>query len=202
MKKYLIIKRAFDILIAYIFLLFSYIPMLIIAIIIKISDGGPVIFKQIRIGLDSRPFVCYKFRTMSVDAPSDLSTREFVDAKKYVTKFGAFLRRTSLDEIPQLLNVLAGDMSLIGPRPLIPNEKHVHSMRRKLGVYSIRPGISGLAQVSGRDELDDFLKIECDAMYADNVSFKTDLDIALKTVINIFKREGIADKGESVIDTP
>ncbi len=200
MKKYLILKRIFDIFISYIFLLFSYIPMLVIAIIIKISDGGPIIFKQIRIGLDSRPFVCYKFRTMTLDAPSDVSTKEFTDAKKYVTKFGAFLRRTSLDELPQLLNVLAGDMSLIGPRPLIPNEKDVHSMRRRLGVYTIRPGISGLAQVSGRDELEDILKIECDAMYVDNLSFKTDLDIAFKTIVNIFKSEGISDKGESAVD--
>lgn len=201
MKKYLILKRVFDIIIAYIFLLFSYLPMTIIALIIKISDGGPVIFKQIRIGLDSRPFVCYKFRTMSVNAPSDISTKEFKNAKKYVTKFGAFLRRTSLDELPQLLNVLAGDMSLIGPRPLIPNEKYVHSMRKRLGVYRIRPGISGLAQVSGRDELDDNLKIECDAMYADNISFATDLGIALKTLLNVFKRVGICDKEESAVDT-
>jgi len=201
MKKYLILKRIFDVLISYIFLIFSYFPMLVIALIIKISDGGPVIFKQIRIGLNLRPFVCYKFRTMTIDAPSDISTKDFRDAKRYVTKFGAFLRRTSLDELPQLLNVLAGDMSLIGPRPLIPNEKNVHEMRKRLGVYAVRPGISGLAQVSGRDELDDILKIECDAMYADNLSFKTDLGIAFKTVVNVLKREGISDKGESVIDT-
>lgn len=202
MKKYLIFKRIFDILAAYIFLLFCYFPMLIIAIIIKMSDGGPVIFKQMRIGLDSRPFICYKFRTMATNAPSNLSTKEFVDADKYVTKFGAFLRKTSLDELPQLLNVLAGDMSLIGPRPLIPNEKFVHSVRRKLGVYTVRPGISGLAQVSGRDELDDILKIECDAMYVDNVSLKNDLSIAIKTVVNIFNRKGFSDTTESVVDTP
>ncbi len=182
MKKYRYLKRFFDIIIAYFLLLILYIPMLIIAILIYFFDGSPVIFKQIRVGKNKKKFICYKFKTMRNDAPRNLSTEEFTDAQKYITPIGAFLRKTSLDELPQLLNVLAGDMSLVGPRPLIPEEKEMHKIRNSHGAYSVRPGITGLAQVCGRDNLTDARKAECDILYARNMNLLTDAKIIVQTI--------------------
>lgn len=196
--KYVFLKRFFDVSISYILLLICYIPMIIIALMIKISDGGPVIFKQTRVGKNGRLFVCYKFRTMRCDAPREVPTKDFLNADEYITSLGGFLRRTSLDELPQLFNVLAGEMSLVGPRPLIPSEKDMHVLRKKLGVYSARPGITGLAQVCGRDRLDDFRKAECDSIYVENMSFVCDLNILLTTVTGVIKKDGINDFGKTV----
>ena len=199
MNNYKFAKRFFDIIITYFLLLLAYFPMLIIALLIYAIDGGPIIFKQIRIGKDGQPFVCYKFRTMHTSAPQNLSTEEFKNASKYITKTGAFLRRTSLDELPQLLNVLAGEMSIIGPRPLIPSEKQLHSARMKLGVYKTRPGITGLAQICGRDRLSDARKLECDIVYTENMCLINDLKILNKTVSKIIKGDGV--KGVTLLDT-
>ena len=197
-SKYVILKRFFDIIIAYLLLLICYIPMIIIALLIKITDSGPVIFRQTRVGKNGRCFVCYKFRTMRCDAPSELSTKEFLNASEYITSFGAFLRRTSLDELPQLFNVLAGDMSIVGPRPLIPNEKEMHVLRKELGVYNARPGITGLAQVCGRDNLEDIRKAECDAIYVTNMCLICDLNIMLSTVKGVIRKDGINDPSKTV----
>lgn len=191
---YRIIKRIIDILLAYFLLFLLYPLMLIIALCIKLYDGEYVIFKQRRVGLDGKPFVCYKFRTMRIDAPSNLSTTEFKDASSYITPIGAFLRKTSLDELPQLINVLCGQMSLIGPRPLILNEREMHKIRMDHGAYSLRPGITGLAQICGRDELDDRRKILCDIIYTQGVSFKTDAYILFLTVGKVINGEGIKCK--------
>lgn len=185
-------KRLLDILTAYLMLIVAYIPMILIAITIKLTSKGNVIFKQKRVGIDGRIFICYKFRTMQSDAPSELSTAEFSDAHKYITPFGRFLRRTSLDELPQLFNVLCGDMSLVGPRPLIPKEKAVHLRRAELGVYSVRPGITGLAQVSGRDMLCDEEKIIYDAEYVKNICLWEDTKIIFRTFKKIFAADDIA----------
>ena len=163
--------------------------MTIIALIIKISDGGPVIFKQIRIGLDSRPFVCYKFRTMSVNAPSDISTKEFKNAKKYVTKFGAFLRRTSLDELPQLFNILKGDMSLVGPRPERPFyvEKFREEIPRYMVKHQVRPGLTGWAQINGyRGDTSIRKRIEHDLYYIENWTLGFDFKIIFLTFFKGF----------------
>ncbi len=190
------VKRICDVLAAYILLLFLYIPMLFIAISIKLTSRGSVIFRQVRVGAGGRLFVCYKFRTMRHDAPSQLSTSEFKDSDKYVTAVGRFLRKTSLDELPQLFNVLGGDMSIVGPRPLILSEKEVHARRTELGVYSIRPGITGLAQVCGRDSLSDADKVRYDAEYADKLSFLTDLKIIFLTFFKVCSCEGVGLSGE------
>ena len=184
-------KRLFDVVAAYIMLMIAYIPMGIIAIAIKLSSDGSVIFKQTRVGIDGRLFVCYKFRTMRSDAPSDLSTAEFSDAESYITPIGRFLRRSSLDELPQLFNVLCGDMSLVGPRPLIPREKEVHKKRAALGVYSVRPGITGLAQISGRDMLCDEEKISYDAKYVQDICLLEDTKIIFKTLKKVFASDDI-----------
>ena len=197
-KNYLLIKRILDIVAAYILLILSYLTMIIIAISIKAEDGGPVIFRQIRVGQNEKRFVCYKFRTMKTSAPSNLSTSEFIDSAEYITRVGAFLRKTSLDELPQLFNVLSGDMSIIGPRPLIPNEREICRIRKAYGVYSVRPGITGLAQICGRDRLNDVRKAECDAIYVENVSFSTDIRILLRTILRVLDKDGNYDKEKTV----
>ena len=195
---YRFFKRLLDVIFAYMLLLMCYLPMILIAILIKIDDGGPVIFKQIRIGMRGKSFVCYKFRTMRTDAPSELSTSEFTNANEYITRIGVFLRKTSLDELPQLFNILIGEMSFVGPRPLIKNEYEIHNARKKYGVYSVRPGLTGLAQVCGRDKLSDLRKAECDAVYVTNMSFVSDLNIMVSTVIKVIKREGNAEYKETI----
>ena len=188
---YLIIKRIIDLFIALFLLIITSIPILLISVVIKLFDKGPVIFKQERIGKNEEKFICYKFRTMRVDAPPDLSTKEFTDSYKYITPIGCFLRRSSLDELPQLFNVLIGNMSIVGPRPLITSEAEMHRMRRKYGVYDLKPGITGLAQVCGRDKLSDKRKAECDAIYAENVSFSVDVKIFFATLLRVIKKEDI-----------
>lgn len=192
-SRYARIKRLFDVVLAYLLLLVLYIPMLFIALLIKLTSEGSVIFRQVRIGADGRSFVCYKFRTMRCDAPSNLSTAEFADAESYVTAVGHFLRRTSLDELPQLFNVLCGEMSLVGPRPLIPEERDMHEGRRELGVYAVRPGMTGLAQIMGRDELGDDQKLRYDAEYVSQIGFITDARIILCTVAKVISAEGIKE---------
>jgi O-antigen biosynthesis protein WbqP len=173
---------------------------LIIALLIKIDSKGPVIFKQVRIGLNGKKFVCYKFRTMRTDAPKNLSTEEFKNSEDFITPIGSFLRRTSLDEIPQLFNVLAGDMSIVGPRPLIPHEKEIHAIRKRFDVYSVRPGITGLAQICGRDRLSDIKKVECDAIYVENISFACDIQIVITTLWRVFSKDGVKDGKKAYLD--
>lgn len=187
---YRFFKRLLDVMFAYTLLLICYIPMILIAIIIKFNDGGPVIFRQVRIGMNGKSFVCYKFRTMRCDAPSELSTAEFTNAHEYITPIGIFLRKTSLDELPQLFNILVGEMSFVGPRPLIKKERQIHNVRNKYGVYKVRPGLTGLAQICGRDNLSDLRKAECDAIYVTNMSFLSDFNIILSTIIKVIKKEG------------
>ena len=132
-------------------------------------------------GRDGEVFTCYKFRTMMVDAPHSTPAKDFFDVEKYVTRVGAFLRRSSLDELPQLFNVFLGKMSLVGPRPLICEEYDVHKMRNEAGIYALRPGLTGLAQVRGRNLLCDSEKIENDMIYLDNVRITLDVKILLMT---------------------
>ncbi len=188
-------KRIFDASAAYILLLFLYIPMMIISVAIKLSSSGTVIFRQVRVGIDGRSFVCYKFRTMRSDAPPNMPTSSFSDADEYITPIGRFLRRTSLDELPQLFNVLAGDMSIVGPRPLIREETDMHLMRHELGADSLRPGITGLAQIRGRDMISDGEKAGYDGEYASDISFAGDIKIIAGTFFKILSAEGVKQVG-------
>lgn len=186
------IKRILDIIFSLIALIVFAIPMLIIAILIKgDSKNEPVLFKQTRIGKDDTPFKIYKFRTMSTNAPHHMATESFVNPEKYITKVGKHLRKLSLDELPQLFNVLKGNMSIIGPRPLIPEEKKVLAMRDEYGASSILPGITGLAQIHGRDEITDENKASYDGKYALNVSFFLDVAIVCKTFFDVIRSKGI-----------
>lgn len=195
------VKRILDFVFSFLLLFFLLLPMLVIAVAIRSDSFGNAIFKQKRMGRGGRVFICYKFRTMYVSAPPDRPAADFSDSEKYVTRVGRFLRRSSLDELPQLFNVLKGDMSLIGPRPLICEEKEIHKRRMDGGIYALRPGITGMAQVSGRNLLCDEDKLRTDAYYLENIKIWLDIKILLKTFSKVIKGEGIrsaeSDKAEN-----
>ena len=163
--------------------------MLVIVVAIRADSEGRAIFKQRRRGRGGREFICYKFRTMYTDAPAYSPAASFEGYERYVTRVGGFLRKTSLDELPQLFNVLKGDMSLVGPRPLICEEEHIHEQRMRAGVYFLRPGITGMAQVNGRKRLDDDEKLRNDRYYLSNVRLGLDFRILCRTFSNAIKRE-------------
>lgn len=160
----------------------------VVALLIKLdSPGEPVIFKQTRVGRGGKPFDLYKFRTLRGDAPHEMSAAEIGSAREYTTRIGELLRRTSLDELPQLYNIFRGDMSIIGPRPLILHETYVHERRQQYGVYSVRPGLTGLAQVNGRKNLTDDTKVWWDWVYVNDMCARTDQIVFWWTVWCILK---------------
>ena len=191
-----IIKRALDLLIACAACIVLLPVCLIIALIIKIDSDGPVLFLQERLGKDGKPFIIYKFRTMRTDAPSDLATRLMPGSGEYITRAGRFLRMTSLDELPQLINIVKGDMSFVGFRPCLANETELHRLRTLSGAYGVRPGITGLSQIRGRDELEPEVKAKLDGIYARHVGFDYDLRILTKTFLYVFYAEGYKEGGE------
>ena len=170
--------------------------MLVISVAIISETRGGAIFRQNRMGKNGEVFVCYKFRTMRTSAPHSIPAKELQDAQKYVTAVGRILRRSSLDELPQLFNVLKGDMSIVGPRPLICEEQEVHKMRKSCGIYSLRPGLTGLAQVNGRNLLCDSEKIENDKLYLDNVRMRLDVKIIFMTIGCVFVGKGISGRNK------
>lgn len=193
LKLYKYVKRIFDILFSAILLILAAIPMLIVAIAIKIEDKGPVIYKSVRMGKDCKPFNTYKFRSMKTN-------RKELDGslshEQMVTKVGKFIRKTSLDELPQLFNILKGEMSFIGPRPWIPAyyEWFTPEQKRRADVL---PGISGLAQVKGRNGINIFKKIEYDLEYVDNMSLKMDIKCIWLTIVTVLKKDNaeISEQG-------
>lgn len=192
-KIYAVVKRLFDILFSFLAIFFLFPLFVFLAFMIRLTSKGSIIFQQERIGQFGKVIKIYKFRTMKSKAPKSKATKDFDDAKEYITKFGRFLRVTSLDEIPQLINVLKGDMSIIGPRPLILDEVFIHKLREKNDVYLIKPGITGLAQINGRDFLDAQDKVNFDTKYLHNMSLKFDLMIFIKSIIVVFKQENSLD---------
>lgn len=168
---------------------------IIVAILVKLTSKGPIFFKQERFGLNSKPFTLYKFRSMTNGAPVKANS-EFDDITSYITTFGMFIRKTSIDELPQLLNVIKGDMSFIGPRPLAKTDEKVLELRRENGADQVRPGISGLAQVNGRNNITDQDKASYDAKYANYINFKLDLLLIFETILSVIKREGVFKSAE------
>ncbi|MGI6078242.1 MAG: sugar transferase [Fastidiosipilaceae bacterium] len=191
-RVYVVFKRLADLLISLLAIILLSPILLIIAIAIRIDSEGKAIFKQKRVGKDGKLFTIYKFRTMSTEAPKDKSTADFKDSKNYITKVGSFLRRTSLDELTQLFNVFKGDMSLVGHRPLIPGEKEIDRFRKDNNIYYLRPGMTGLAQVSGRDDITLTQKMLLDREYLHQASALIDIKILFRTVAVVFKHEGVA----------
>ena len=188
---YSAVKRALDLAFSVPALILAAIPMLIIGLIIRLDAHDSAIFTQTRIGRNGKEFACYKFRTMRGDAPRSMAKKELENADAFITRTGKALRNTSLDELPQLFNIIRGDMSFIGPRPLIPEEKKVHRLRNEYGVYRLRPGISGYAQVHGRDMITDEEKAALDRYYLEHFSLWTDIKILFGTVLKVIKEEDI-----------
>ena len=191
------VKRFLDIFFSVILMIFLSPLMLIISLAIVLETRGGAIFKQNRMGRNGKIFVCYKFRTMKRDAPHSIPAKELADPDKYVTAIGKLLRRSSLDELPQLFNVLKGDMSIVGPRPLICEEKEIHNLRKSAGIYALRPGLTGLAQINGRNLLCDSEKIENDKRYLDNVGMRLDAKIVFMTFGCVFLGIGVTSRNKS-----
>lgn len=188
-----VFKRFFDFVFATLLAILLFPLMGILAVWIKLDSKGPILFKQQRVGKGGKLFTIYKFRSMSDDAPHQMATSEFSSAQSYITRSGRIMRKASLDELPQLFNVIKGEMSFIGPRPLIPKEKEVLELRHANGAEQVLPGITGLAQVRGRDEVIDLKKAEYDSEYCNNISFWLDFKIVLKTILDVFRSRGIHD---------
>jgi O-antigen biosynthesis protein WbqP len=187
------IKRIIDFFLSIVGLLLLSPVFILIAIFIKLDSKGPIFFKQLRLGKDKVEFNIYKFRTMKVDTPSNIPTWLLENPNSRITKFGKFLRKTSLDELPQILNIIKGEMSIIGPRPVIRNEYELFIERDKNGVYKINPGLSGWAQINGRDVIKIKDKAKLDGFYAKNISFSFDAKIFLLTIIKVLKSEGVKE---------
>lgn len=189
------IKRLLDILFSALLLLLLLPLLLLIVVAIHIDSKGSAFFSQKRFGKNRSFFQIYKFRTMRTDTPHDVPTNDLNGATGYITRVGAVLRKTSLDELPQLWNILKGDMSFIGPRPALWNQYDLMAYRDEYGASRIRPGLSGWAQVNGRDALgrDVQKKARYDGEYAANVSFLFDMKCLLKTFVNVFTQEDVAE---------
>lgn len=165
---------------------------LIIAILIKLESKGPIFFKQERIGKENINFIIYKFRSMRTDTP-DVATHLLNNPEVFITKVGKFLRKTSLDELPQLLNIIKGDMLFVGPRPALYNQYDLRDLRNEYNIQTLIPGVTGWAQINGRDELEIPEKVEFDRQYLENRSIMFDIKILILTVIKVFKKEGIVE---------
>ena len=195
---YLTVKRLLDFVLSLIGIVVLMPVFIIIGILIKVDSRGPVIFKQKRYGKNKQPFYIYKFRTMASDAPQNVATKDLNDSKKYITKIGAFLRRTSLDELPQLFNILLGKMTIVGPRPVVLKEENLIIARDLYGANDIKPGITGWAQINGRDLLSIEEKAKLDGYYVENMGFKMDMKCFFKTVKYVLKGEGILEGGDEI----
>ena len=190
---YSFFKRLLDIVLSLTALIVLAPLLLVLALLVKLDSPGPALFKQKRVGRNEKLFDIYKFRSMYTSAPRDVATSELQNAESHITRVGRVLRKTSLDELPQLFNVLKGEMSLIGPRPLVPNEKDIHELRREKGAYRVRPGITGWAQVNGRDCVLPVDKARLDGYYADHMSFGLDVNIIIFSVICVLTARGVRE---------
>lgn len=186
-----VIKRELDLVVSTIAIIILAIPFFIVAILIKCDSKGPVFFRQQRMGKNSIPFKIYKFRSMYEEAPHNQATADLENADNQITRVGRLLRKTSIDELPQFINVFKGEMSIIGPRPVILAEKELIEMRQSNGADKVFPGLTGLAQVHGRDHVPNLQKANYDGMYAAALSFRTDLKITFRTIWYVLLHVGI-----------
>ena len=197
---YLKFKRFYDTVGAFIGVLLLSPLYLIIMILIKIDSRGPILFKQKRVGRNKIHFNILKFRTMRIDTPKDTPTHKLENPEQYITRMGKFLRKTSLDELPQIINILKGDMSIIGPRPALWNQFDLVEERDKYDVHKLYPGITGFAQIKGRDILPIPDKAALDGEYAKKISLWFDIRIFIGTFMSVFKSEGVVEGGTGTIE--
>jgi O-antigen biosynthesis protein WbqP len=188
-------KRAIDIILSGLGVLVLLPVFLIIAVLIKLESKGPVFFRQKRVGLHKKNFSIMKFRTMRTDTPKDTPTHMLTNPDQYITKVGRFLRKTSLDELPQIFNILKGEMAVIGPRPALWNQDDLVAERDKYGANDVLPGLTGWAQINGRDELEIPVKAKLDGEYVEKMSLLFDLKCFFGTIVSIFKRDGVVEGG-------
>ncbi len=193
------IKRFLDIVLSLGGIIVLALPMALIALTIKLDSPGPVFFKQKRVGKNKEHFNIFKFRTMRTDTPHDAPTHELSNPEKWITRTGKILRKTSLDELPQLFNILRGEMSVIGPRPALWNQFDLIEERDKYGANNIRPGLTGWAQISGRDELEIDVKAAFDGEYVEKMSLAFDIKCFLGTITSVLKSEGVVEGGTGEI---
>lgn len=194
------IKRVIDFILALMGIIILSPILFILCIAIKIDSRGPIVFKQKRVGLNKTHFNILKFRTMKVDTPKEMPTHLLENPDFFITKVGKFLRKTSLDELPQLFNILKGNMAVIGPRPALWNQYDLIEERDKYQANDIRPGLTGLAQISGRDELAIPVKAKIDGDYAQNISFMMDLKCFIGTIVAVFKSDGVVEGGTGTLE--
>ena len=189
---YIKLKRYIDLITSLIILVLFFWFFLFLCVLIKLDSPGPIFFKQKRVGINKTYFYIYKFRTMRIDTPKDVPTHLLKNPSQYITKAGRFLRRTSLDELPQIINIIRGDMSLIGPRPALWNQYDLIEQRDLYNANAVRPGLTGWAQINGRDEIPIELKARLDGDYIKRMNLFTDLKIFFYTVKKVVKSENIS----------
>ncbi|MGW6301709.1 sugar transferase [Peribacillus butanolivorans] len=190
-KKY--VKRMIDLVLSLLGLILLSPLILLLLLCIKMDSKGPVLFKQRRIGIDKAEFYILKFRTMKIDTPKDTPTHLLENPDRYITRVGKFLRKTSLDEFPQIINILKGEMSIIGPRPALWNQYDLIKERDKYRANEVLPGLTGWAQINGRDELPIKVKSRLDGQYVEKISFIFDVKIFLKTILSVLRSEGVKE---------
>lgn len=194
------VKRSLDFLLALLALVALSVPMLIVALVVKFSSKGPILFWQKRVGLNKKTFMMPKFRSMYTETPSDMPTHLLTDPSRWITPLGKILRKTSLDELPQLLVILTGKMSFIGPRPALWNQDDLVAERDKYGANDVRPGLTGWAQINGRDELPIPVKARLDGEYVEKMSFTMDVKCLFGTVKAVLFGKGVVEGGTGTLE--
>ena len=195
-----VIKRLLDMILSLSGLVVLAIPMLILALIVKLDSPGPVLFWQKRVGIHKTYFMMPKYRTMRTDTPHDMPTHLLNDPEQWITRSGRILRKLSLDELPQILCIAAGKMSVIGPRPALWNQADLLAERDQYGANDIKPGLTGWAQINGRDELPVEVKARYDGEYVENVSFLFDCKCFFGTIIKVLRRDGVVEGGTGELE--
>jgi O-antigen biosynthesis protein WbqP len=192
-KKY--VKRALDIVLSLLGLVVLAIPMAVIALIVKLDSKGPVLFWQKRVGIHKNTFMMPKFRSMYTETPANMPTHMLSDPQRWITPSGRVLRKLSLDELPQIWSIFIGDMSIIGPRPALWNQEDLIAERDQYGANDVRPGLTGWAQINGRDELEIPVKAKLDGEYVEKLSFLFDCKCFFGTIVSVLKRDGVVEGG-------
>lgn len=196
------IKRLFDFILSLLGLIILSPVFLVLIVAIKLDSPGPVLFKQKRVGIHKTHFRILKFRTMRIDTPKDMPTHLLKNPEQYITKTGKFLRKTSLDELPQILNILKGDMAIVGPRPALWNQYDLIAERDKYGANDVRPGLTGWAQINGRDELEIPVKAKLDGEYVEKMGPAMDLRCFFGTFVSVLRGDGVVEGGTGAMQQP
>ncbi len=186
-------KRFIDVVLSFCAIVVLLLPMMIVAIILKIDSPGPVLFKQKRIGIHKKTFTILKLRSMPVDVPKDMPTHQLQNAESFLSPWQKFMRKSSIDELPQILNIFKGDMTIIGPRPALWNQDDLIAERDKYGANDIKPGLTGYAQINGRDELPIEVKAKLDGEYVQKLSFWFDVKLFFGSIFKVLKQEGVVE---------